>query len=435
LAWNAYPFETQNTTENEYTALFAELQDSGVIGAWGNGALRVSADASGMTVTVAPGSAIVRGHMVTSTETTALTIPAARAQTRTDRVILRLDPAANTIAPAVTTNATAASAPELVQTPTGIFEIPLALVTVAANVVTIAASAVTDDRPFVGNRVRVWSNATRPAAPRVSQLGFNTEAEAWEFWDGAAWSSLVPRISWDNLDGIPAGFEPAPHSHSWSQVTGKPTAFPAAAHTHSWSSVADRPSTFPPSTHTHSWSQITGEPSTFPPSSHSHPWSQISGKPSSYPPSSHSHSQYVTSGGTVSRANGSNRVHGNSPSGSGWYAVWCDGNRNFCKNVSSARYKQNIRDYETEAGAVLALRPVVYDMRPTDDNDEPATDQYGLIAEEVAEHLPEVITYDETGRPDAIRYDLLAVAAIEELQRMSARVDALETRMRELEGA
>lgn len=433
MVWAAYPFDTQNTTEDEYTRLFAQLQDSGVVGTWGDGALRVSANGSGMTVTIAPGSAIVRGHMVTSTEVTTLTVPAARAETRTDRVVLRLDPAANEIVPAVTTNATAPTPPELVQTETGIFELPLGLITVAADAVTIAAGAVTDDRPWIGSRVRVWSNSTRPAVPRFAQLGFNVELLAWEYWDGTAWSAVVPRISWDNLDGIPAGFEPAAHTHPWSQITAKPSAFPPAAHSHEWAAITGKPSTFTPTTHTHPWSQITSRPSTFPPAGHTHPWSQITGRPSTYPPSSHSHSNYVTASGTVSRANGSNRVHGNSPRGSGWYAVWCDGNRDFCKNVSSIRYKENVRDHATAESAVLQLRPVLYDMKASDENPNPATDQYGLIAEETAEVLPEVITYDEQGRPDSIRYDLLAVAAIEELQRMNQRMRALEARLAELE--
>jgi hypothetical protein len=434
LTWNAYPFETQNTTEDEYTRLFAELQDSGVIGSWGDGALRVSADASGMTVFIAPGSAIVRGHMVTNTEVSAVAIPASRAETRIDRIVLRLDPAADEIAPAVVVNETGTDAPALVQTETGIFELPLAQVSVAADAVTIAASAVADDRPYVGSRGRVWSNATRPAQSRVPQLGFNAEAGAWEFWDGSDWSPVVPRISWDNLDGVPGAFEPASHTHTWGQISGKPASFPASAHTHAWSQITSKPTTFTPSSHTHAWSQVTGKPSTFAPSSHTHPWSQVTGKPSTFKPSSHSHSNYVTSGGTVSRANGSNRVHGNSPKGSGWYAVWVDGNRDFCKNVSSIRYKQNVRDHAT-AGSVLNLRPVLYDMKPSEEDDDPATDQYGLIAEEVAEVLPEVIVYDDDGRPDSIRYDLLAVAAIEEMHRMDERLRALEARIAEVEGA
>ena len=52
--------------------------------------------------------------------------------------------------------------------------------------------------------------------------------------------------------------------------------------------------------------------------------------------------------------------------------------------------------------------------------------EFGLIAEDVAEHLPEVIVRDADGVVDGVRYDLLPVAMIPALQDLAARVAELE---------
>ena len=43
-------------------------------------------------------------------------------------------------------------------------------------------------------------------------------------------------VAWGDIEGVPAEFPPAQHSHAWGDVTGKPATFPAASHTHA---VAD----------------------------------------------------------------------------------------------------------------------------------------------------------------------------------------------------
>jgi hypothetical protein len=371
----SYPFDNQSITETDYSRLFREFQTTGVADSLGGTSFYTYGDGSGMTVKVSPGFAIVRGHAVYSTATEVLTTP-----------------------------------PALTQTDTGVWEFPLATVTVGANVTSIAASAVQGERKFLGNTVGAWTTSTRPTANlRVGRLGYNSDTKGWEFWDGTAWKDLSQAVSWSTVDGKPATFPPSPHSHVWADITDKPTTFAPSSHSHDWNSITSKPTTFAPSTHSHSWSSITSKPSTF-------------------TPSSHSHSNYLESGDTISWANGSQRVRNDSVSGSGtYYAVWVQGDDKFAKNTSSRRYKTNIREYVWNPEAVYDLRPVIYDR--IDGN----PDEYGLIAEEVNEVLPELTMYDDEGQIDALRYDLIPVAMIGTLRMQRDQIAALEARLAALE--
>ncbi|MCC2278883.1 tail fiber domain-containing protein [Streptomyces sp. ET3-23] len=414
MAITSYPFDSQSVTETQFSQLFREFADSGVAASALANAFQVSADGTAMSVKVQPGFAIVRGHAVLSTAVETLKIAAAGTSTRYDRVILRLDPAVNSITLAVLQGAAGGSAPALTQTDTGIYELPLATVTVGANITAITSAAVSGDRRFVGQSVGAWVTSTRPASPRLGKLGLNYDTNTWEFWNGTAWTPLVASVSWSSLTGKPATFPPSSHAHQWSDITNAPTSLPPAAHKHPWG-------------------DITGTPSTYPPATHSHSWSAISDKPSTFPPSSHSHGSYLESGDTIAWSNGTKRAHSSSVSGSGtYYAVWVNGSGQFCRNTSSRRYKQNVRDISISSEAVLSLRPRLYDRRPDEGGGDYARDEFGLIAEEVAETLPEIVTYDEEGRIDALRYDLLGVALLPVVQDQDRRIKALEAKIEEL---
>ncbi|MFC4336012.1 tail fiber domain-containing protein [Salininema proteolyticum] len=416
MTWTSFPFESQDTTEDQYTLLFQELADSGVVGGYHSGALQVTANASGMEVTIRPGSAIVRGHMVVNSDAHTVPISASASSERRDRIVLRLDPEANTIEPVVLEGTPGASLPPRpTQDKTGVYELPLAAVSVPQGSVSVPASALTDERPHASQRVGVWSTDTRPTFPQLGLLGYNTTLRRWEYPDRIGWHPLVESIN-------------------WSTIEGRPETFPAAGHSHSWDSITGKPRSFPPGHHSHSWGSITGKPSTFSPSSHRHSWSSITGKPKTYRPSGHSHSKYLTSGSTIAWANGSKRVRGNSPRGSStWYSVWIDGYNKFCKNTSSRRFKQNIRPHALDPADVLALRPVLYDRKPDNDGEDAPRDQYGLIAEEVEQHLPELVTHDEDGQTDTVRYDLLGVALLDVVKNLTERVRDLEDRLADKE--
>lgn len=192
MAISAFPFESQDTTETQFSQLFRELQDSGVADSFGGTGFAVSANASGMQVFVQPGFAIVRGHAVASTAVEVVPVSAAEASVRLDRVVLRLDPSANTIVPFVIEGTAGAGLPALTQTPTGIYDEPIGIVTVSPGVASISSDKAADDRRFGGLRTGIWTTATRPDTPRRSRLGLNVTTGKWEFWSGSAWTDLIP---------------------------------------------------------------------------------------------------------------------------------------------------------------------------------------------------------------------------------------------------
>lgn len=72
--------------------------------------------------------------------------------------------------------------------------------------------------------------------------------------------------------------------------------------------------------------------------------------------------------------------------------------------VSSARYKQDIKALDDigandMAGKLAQLRPVSYRYKA-----EPDAMHYGLIAEEVATAMPELVTRDGKNRPESVQY-------------------------------
>lgn len=420
MSITSYPFDGQPVSEGQYSYLFRELSShSGIADSVSGTGFRAFGDSSGMQVKVSPGFAVVRGHAVQSTATETLTIAAASAAQRYDRVVLRLDPVANTITLAVVQGTSGGGVPALTQTDTGTYEFPLATVTVPVGTATIGSGNVVTERRFLGNTVGGWTTSTRPESPRTGRLGLNTSTNLWEYWTGTEWKDLAPSINWGNVDG-------------------RPGTFPPAAHTHVWSEVADKPVTFPPSSHNHAWGDITGKPSSFNPATHSHSWSSITSKPATFAPSSHSHSSYVTSSGTIKYANGSKRPYSNSASGSDWYAVWVENGGDFCRNTSAAKFKKNIEDFPIDPDAVLSMRPVIYDRKDSVDEEtgkvkEGRKGEVGLIADTVDElGLNWMVNYMD-GEIDGLRYDLLGVALLPVVQRQEAQIKSLTERLASLE--
>jgi hypothetical protein len=52
--------------------------------------------------------------------------------------------------------------------------------------------------------------------------------------------------------------------------------------------------------------------------------------------------------------------------------------------------------------------------------------EYGLLAEEVVEVFPELVVYDEEGKPYTVRYDQLTPMLVNELQRLMGRLERQE---------
>jgi hypothetical protein len=98
--------------------------------------------------------------------------------------------------------------------------------------------------------------------------------------------------------------------------------------------------------------------------------------------------------------------------------------------VSSAQFKHDIKDMGDDSSKILQLKPVTFLW---DKSSAPgladATDerQYGLIAEEVAEVMPDLVTYQD-GKPLTVKYADLPAILLNEIQKLHKRIEALEAR-------
>lgn len=104
--------------------------------------------------------------------------------------------------------------------------------------------------------------------------------------------------------------------------------------------------------------------------------------------------------------------------------------------ISSRNAKDAISDVGDTSGALLQLHPVMFRYKPEYD-DGSRRRQYGLIAEEVAAVLPDLVVFDGNGAPVAVRYELLPPMLLNEVQRQDARLREqaarLEAQQREIE--
>jgi hypothetical protein len=99
---------------------------------------------------------------------------------------------------------------------------------------------------------------------------------------------------------------------------------------------------------------------------------------------------------------------------------------------STRRAKEAIVDLGEPGFAVQRLRPVQFQYRqPFADGTKPV--QYGLIAEEVAEVLPELVAHDDAGEPATVKYHVLPTLLVAEVQRLERERQSLEATVLALE--
>jgi len=91
--------------------------------------------------------------------------------------------------------------------------------------------------------------------------------------------------------------------------------------------------------------------------------------------------------------------------------------------LSSLRFKEQVRDMGDSTNALMKLRPVTFLYKPEYVNGE-RTLQYGLIAEEVADVYPELVSYDRDGQPYAVRYQYITTMLLNEVQKQYHRAEA-----------
>jgi len=107
---------------------------------------------------------------------------------------------------------------------------------------------------------------------------------------------------------------------------------------------------------------------------------------------------------------------------------------------SSRRYKENIENLAIDTSKVfdLTARQFKYKDHPKvihSDEEDPEEEEtitvvgsnsFGYIAEEVHEHIPELVAYNNDGEPDAVNYPLIGILLVEEVKKLKARIEVLE---------
>jgi hypothetical protein len=88
--------------------------------------------------------------------------------------------------------------------------------------------------------------------------------------------------------------------------------------------------------------------------------------------------------------------------------------------TSSERYKENIYTLSNALDKVISLRGVQYNLK---DNE---IVEIGVIAEEIANILPEVIKYNNEGQPDSVSYGRLSAVFIEAIKQQQKQIELLK---------
>jgi hypothetical protein len=248
MAESSFPFENADTTEEQYSRLFARLADNGVASG-----LTVSAS-GGMNLDVAIGSAIVQGFFYENTiSAKSLVVPTASGSyPRKDYVLLRLDLSANSVTAVVksgTADVGGGTLPTLTQT-ASLWEYPIAVVTVPAGAVSLVSANIENWLDRQSSRVFTYaSTAQRSRIPVVNGdivIGINTASRVLEIWNGTSWVS-VPELTWNSISGKPTTFTPSAHTHPQSDVVGLDTTLSTlaaskanAVHTHVANDITDQ---------------------------------------------------------------------------------------------------------------------------------------------------------------------------------------------------
>jgi hypothetical protein len=105
--------------------------------------------------------------------------------------------------------------------------------------------------------------------------------------------------------------------------------------------------------------------------------------------------------------------------------------------TSSRRFKENVRPLDFDSSILLQFKPVRFNWL---NNETVATsvrgsEDYGFIAEQIADVFPEMVNYRQDGTVQSWKTQKMLVLAIAEIQRQNGRIDALEKHIHQLQEA
>ena len=95
--------------------------------------------------------------------------------------------------------------------------------------------------------------------------------------------------------------------------------------------------------------------------------------------------------------------------------------------TSTRELKKDITELEDQSSIVDSLQPVSYTWKESKEED------FGLVAEDVADIAPHLVSRDEDGNPTGIKYSKLSVLLLDVVQRQSTLIEDLNERITKLE--
>ncbi|MFN2507612.1 MAG: tail fiber domain-containing protein [Chthoniobacterales bacterium] len=111
------------------------------------------------------------------------------------------------------------------------------------------------------------------------------------------------------------------------------------------------------------------------------------------------------------------------------YVTVSGGGRLGRANVSSRRYKHDIRFMEKASEGLFKLKPVSFRYR--EEFDPTQTVAFGLIAEDVAEVYPDLVGRTPEGRPESVRYEQINAMLLNEFLKQHRKVEEQACEMQE----
>jgi hypothetical protein len=91
-------------------------------------------------------------------------------------------------------------------------------------------------------------------------------------------------------------------------------------------------------------------------------------------------------------------------------------------NISSRRFKRDIKPMDHASEAILALKPVTFHYK----SDAKSTPCFGLIAEEVEKVNPDLVLRDKNGETLSVRYEQVNAMLLNEFLKEHRRVENLK---------
>jgi hypothetical protein len=113
-------------------------------------------------------------------------------------------------------------------------------------------------------------------------------------------------------------------------------------------------------------------------------------------------------------------------------AVFIDSAGKLGTITSSLRFKEDVADMADASDALMQLRPVTFHYKAGVDDGSRLL-QYGLVAEEVAKVYPDLVQYDDKGKPFTVRYHAINAMLLNELQKQHGTIEEQKAQLEQQE--